>query len=902
MSGLFFDWLSNFRVKKGERCSHVGMFSNKGCYYVPDDQREQFLNRYYENVIIKNEQCDIIEKHTELCCLLYDLDLKIPNNEETHNKRAYDEESIKNFIECVTRIVSKYIDTSSPTSFDAFVCEKQSASSKKDCLKDGIHIMFPYIVTESSIQYLIREEILIESKHIFRETINTIEDIVDAAVIERNGWMLYGSKKPESQKYGLTGVWGYDSMDDVGEVSPNRRENSKYYNSTKELIELLSIRRFTMGDIASFKPEMNDFIENWMEDFKQKREEKELSRKFHGDINRHHDVDLNTVKNLVSILSSDRAEKYDLWIELGFCLHNISESLVDTWIEFSQREEKYMDSAKTDCSRRWNHMNNSGLGLGTLHMWAKADNLAAYYEIIQNDLEYFIVKTVCNSTYEKDAKKQNHADIIFHVVSTLKQKYNHFYICTSYDKRIWYEFTGTSWIEDDSDVSLKRKVREDLYNDYSKVSLRYRKLCDKISGEHPNKDKYDMISKEVFKVANRLRDASFRKKVLEEASEQFYWYRERSQNFDSTHFEEILDTQTHLIGLKNGVYDLNTCTFREARCEDYISISTENDYEEYHWTDHVIEEIMEFIKQILPTKAVREYVLQILASFLNGTIEHEHFHMWIGSGGNGKSKLIELFEYAFGRYCSKLSISALTQKRVSSSAPTPEIARLRGKRFVVLQEPNENETLQVGIMKEMTGGDKIVARSLNKEPIEFKPQFKMILTCNQLPKVPSDDAGTWRRIRVVNFTSKFRDNPDPQKPNEFKLDSKLGDKLRIWGKPFFWILTEYWKKLKETGYIEPEEVRLSTNEYKSEQDKNSEFVRDFIDKRDGMFCALNELYVVYSTWYRESNSEKVPSRKVFQKYMESQFGRVERKGRSYGFLNIGFADDENLNENPEDIL
>jgi len=828
--------------------------------------------------------------------------MKILNNNQ--NKRAYDEDTIKNFIECVTRIVSKYIDTSSPTSFDAFVCEKKSASPKKDCLKDGIHIMFPFVVTESSVQYLIREEILIEAKHMFRDTVNTIDDIVDAAVIERNGWMLYGSQKPESQKYVLTGVWGYDTIDEVGEASPTRRENSKYYNSTRELIELLSIRRFTMADIATFKPEMCDFVETWIEDFKQKRDEKELSRKFHGDINRNHDVDLNTVKNLVTILSTYRAENYEHWIELGFCLHNISDSLLDTWIEFSQRDEKYMDSAKNDCSRRWNQMNRSGLGLGTLHMWAKSDNLTSYYEIIQNDLEYFIVKTVCNSTYETDAKKQNLADIVFHVVSTLKQKYNHFYICTSYDKRIWYEFTGISWMQDDSDVSLRRKVREDLYNDYSKVSMRYKKLCDRITGEHPNKEKYSMISKEVLKVSNRLRDASFRKKVLEEAAEQFYWFRERSQSFESTNFEEILDTQTHLIGCKNGVYDLSTCMFRESRCEDFISISTDNNFEEFHWTDRVIGEIMGFIRQILPNKAVREYVLQMLASFLNGTIEYEHFNIWVGSGGNGKSKLIELFEYAFGRYCSKLSISALTQKRASSSAPTPEIARLRGKRFVVLQEPNENETLQVGILKEMTGGDKIVARSLNKEPIEFKPQFKMILTCNQLPKVPAEDDGTWRRIRVVNFTSKFREDPDPSNLNEFKLDSKLGEKLKTWGPAFFWILTEYWKKLKETGYVEPDEVKLSTNEYKSEQDKNSEFVRDFIEKKKGDFCVLNDLYVVYSAWFREANNEKVPPRKSFQKYMETQFGKVKRKGRFFGFEDIRLPDDEEVmnNENPEDIL
>ena len=42
-----------------------------------------------------------------------------------------------------------------------------------------------------------------------------------------------------------------------------------------------------------------------------------------------------------------------------------------------------------------------------------------------------------------------------------------------------------------------------------------------------------------------------------------------------------------------------------------------------------------------------------------------------------------------------------------------------GKEF----EISKDEEINVGLMKELTGGDKIIARGLNKDPIEFKPQF-----------------------------------------------------------------------------------------------------------------------------------------------------------------------------------
>ena len=249
----------------------------------------------------------------------------------------------------------------------------------------------------------------------------------------------------------------------------------------------------------------------------------------------------------------------------------------------------------------------------------------------------------------------------------------------------------------------------------------------KLENAHPNLEKYQTTSTSLCGIARQLRDAKFRKKVTEEACEQLYWGRDQSEKFKGATFEEVLDTHTHLIGLQNGVYDLKMHQFREGRCEDYITLNTMRDWKEFEWTDPIIDEIRTFLKQVIPNDSVREYVLYTLATFLDGEIVHEHFHIWIGSGGNGKSKLIELFEHAMGKYCAKLAVSALTQKRASSSAPTPEIVRLKGKRFVVLQEPNENEKIQVGIMKEMTGGDKIVARGLNKEPIEFKPQMKMVL-------------------------------------------------------------------------------------------------------------------------------------------------------------------------------
>ena len=66
----------------------------------------------------------------------------------------------------------------------------------------------------------------------------------------------------------------------------------------------------------------------------------------------------------------------------------------------------------------------------------------------------------------------------------------------------------------------------------------------------------------------------------------------------------------------------------------------------------------------------------------------------------------------------------------------------------------------------------LLARGLHQAPIQFKPQFKMVLTCNVLPEINASDRGTWRRVRKVEFKSVFTDKPDPDDPFQFEIDEE----------------------------------------------------------------------------------------------------------------------------------
>ena len=89
---------------------------------------------------------------------------------------------------------------------------KSGVVQQSEVTKDGIHLLYPEIITNTKTQYALREEIIKRSSELFKEqfkSINSIEDIVDKAVIENSNWMLYGARKVDRDPYELTHVFSY---------------------------------------------------------------------------------------------------------------------------------------------------------------------------------------------------------------------------------------------------------------------------------------------------------------------------------------------------------------------------------------------------------------------------------------------------------------------------------------------------------------------------------------------------------------------------------------------------------------------------------------------------------------------------------------------------------------------
>lgn len=861
--GDIIKYLKSFKIAKNADFTHTSMGDPLASYYIQSENNNEFLEQY-ALAIENNENLHITEKHKFISPILLDFDFRF--NIKNELKRIYNHDNILEILNVFTNVLDKYIDINN---YNIYVLEKTSPTLTKDNLgKDGIHIIIPDVVTKPSIQYIVRNKCLNEMKDIFSKIgfTNKVEDIYDECVIEKNNWLMYGSSKPDKEPYKVTKIYNYNN-NCITEIEDNK--------NVVDYVKLFSIRNKKRQN--NIKIEKSNEIEKY-NDFLMDKEREKLTfkqiLKTTKNNRKSEDVNIELIRKFVKILNPKRSENFESWIRLGWCLRNIDYRLLDDWVEFSKNSSKYNDG---ECESKWDFMKESNLGQGTLRMWAKNDNPKEYIKIIQEDLHSLMLK----------AKSGTHNDVA-HVIY---QMFRYEFVCSNIKKNVWWQFKDHRWKETDSGVGIRLKMSTEVYKQFLRLANENFTKALQIEDDDEEQERLKKLGDKFSKIANSLKNTAQKGNYLKECSELFYHDK----------FEEKLDSKCTLIGFNNGVFDLETYEFRDGHPDDFLSFSTNIDYIKYDENSKINDDIMDFIDKILPKEEMKTYLLKLFSSFLSGHIKDEKFHIFTGTGANGKSKIIELFQSSFGDYCGQFNVSLLTQKRVKSNETNSELAQSKGKRFMVLQEPCENEKINTGFMKELTGGDTIVCRGLFKDPITFKPQAHMVLTCNHLPNIPSDDGGTWRRLRVVEYSSKFTDNPNPKNNNEFKIDTELSLKFEDWKESFMSILIHYYSKYMKEGIYEPEEVLACTKEYQKDNDTIKNFIHERVEKVNGAFVSQTELYNDFKYWYKDSGEpmKNIPNKKNIVKYINKDLCMCTvNNGQSgwcnYQLININMIDNDDV--------
>jgi P4 family phage/plasmid primase-like protien len=852
----------------------------QGKYTFNKEERKK-LNKLVKESNKLGVNLGVAEKPKEFGPIMVDIDLELEKDDYEKsdkfkkNKRLYDNDLILKSIDLYRESIKKFLDVND-TELQVCVLEKDHMTEKENSYKDGVHLIFPQICAHFKVRHLIRNEVVTQAKNItiFTKYSKSIEDIFDKSIVSSNFWIMYGNSKHKCPPYKLTQLIAYDDSElDIEDLT----QESDSEKSQEKLVKLFSLQS-SVWTKDQETPLSCDYTKNDIEEkcFENGVDNSNISNFEILPMNK--EDEFRKAKYLVSLLSTERANNYHDWIKVGWSLHNIDISLLPIWLEFSGKcPGKYNEK---DCRHRWQGM-KPGLTIRSLQAWAKEDNYHEYNRFMKDEFEELLKKSLQGDTYT--------------VAKALYTKYYERFVCASIKHNSWYEFRNHRWHPVDGGYSLMKIISEEFVNEYLKVSCEYNTRA--ITATGLEKEDLQKKGSRFQKIVDKLLNLGFKKNIMDECKYLFH----------DENFQDKLDENHFLLGCENGVYDLEKSEFRPGRPDDFITLTTKNSY--YGWDPRKPQSknILQFFSKILPNDDVRNYFVQALCTCLSGENREEKLYIPTGGGSNGKSLTFELVNLAMGEYYISCPITIMTRKRGASGQASPELARIKGKRVGVLQEPDNTETLNVGLMKELTGNDAFMARGLFEDPREIKPQIKFFLTCNDLPMVPSRDGGTWRRLRVVNFGSKFIN--EPVADNEFKIDTRLKEKIKEWG-PYFlaYLIHIYNSVYKKSSYlVAPEAIIASTNSYQADNDYFLDYFDTRIEMNDDPKSIISKTAAVadFKAWFKQVHEgNKLPRNDLLGKFLDEQLGKQSTKGwKKVAFRNdiVDSTNDEEEEKNDLDI-
>ena len=913
------EYLNNSVSKNGNKPTHARIGNQSlnirgGSYFINYENEvdfKTFKKLYCKNVFDKKggEYLTELQDRENGGPILIDLDFKF---EKSQTERIIDETIVVDIVDMYSEQITSIFSMENIKTFEIYVSMKDNISVTQNFSKDGLHIQINLICKHNKQLFLrekiknkIYNEVFVESGIEFK---NNVDDIFDKSISSgQTGWLLLGSKKPGGEPYKVISRY----IVTVEEDDYTIEEVGISDESIKKTFEKLLIRNQkyeTLEISEKFKDEFenysnknkkvvktnNSLILNQSsnkllgqgllyDNFKKILTEEACDNMIMLVLENNNSSKTEKIKEIYEYMMECLDEKYyepfTEWVRVLWASKNTSDMLYPFFLKWSSQSKEFSWSDTFNIEKiykMWEDGKNRGLTEGSIRHWARTNNHENYEIIRNNSTNHYIENTLTCSGSDHDIAK------------LIRHLYFDRYRCVGIKGNLWYAFTSHRWIESECGTGLREKyssvVSQMFITKQNEIIAKIR------SDDNMSAELQDTLTSQAAiynKISMRLRDAPKKNQILTESKELHY----------DKNLIMKLDENPFLICFTNGVYDFEQELFRDGIPEDYVSKCTRIEYVDISKEEHKQTKILinDFMAKLFPNKNLRKYMWEYLGSLMLGTNQNQTFNLFTGVGSNGKSMLVKFVSLAMGDYKGTVPISLVTQKRLGLGGTSSEVAQLKGIRFAVMNEPSKGDKINEGIMKELTGGDPIQARELYKSSIIFTPAFKMACCTNTLFDIESNDDGTWRRIRVVEFESKFLDNPSKNpEDKEFPKDKDLESKLPEWAPVFAAMLIDVVNKTK--GIVtDCEEVLAPSKKYRESQDYLAKFISDKIKKSSDPKKKISKTNIVneFKEWWKREYSRKSPKAQELVDYLNIKLGPYKDRGwRGYEIIYEDYDTDD----------
>ena len=314
------------------------------------------------------------------------------------------------------------------------------------------------------------------------------------------------------------------------------------------------------------------------------------------------------------------------------------------------------------------------------------------------------------------------------------------------------------------------------------------------------------------------------------------------------------DKDPYLLNVQNGTIDLRTFELKPHNPDDFLSKIANVTFDKNAYCDRWERFITEIMQD---DKDKAQFMQKALGYSLTGDTSEECFFIFYGNTTrNGKGTTAETVLHILGDYGRTAQPETIAQKQTSNGgAPSEDVARLKGARFVNMSEPDKGLRLNSALVKSMTGGDTITARFLHQNSFEFRPEYKLFINTNHLPKVNDDSIFASGRVKLIPFERHFHENEQDKGLKTFfrQKDNKSG--ILNW-------LLEGLKLLKADGLKQPKSVRDATAQYREDSDIIGQFISECLIETRNINTPLKNIHIRYEEWCEDYGNRPLNSRNL----------------------------------------
>lgn len=206
---------------------------------------------------------------------------------------------------------------------------------------------------------------------------------------------------------------------------------------------------------------------------------------------------------------------------------------------------------------------------------------------------------------------------------------------------------------------------------------------------------------------------------------------------------------------------------------------------------------------------------------------------------------------------------------------------LQGRRLVIASELSKGAVWNDALVKRLTGGDKIKARRMHQDNIEFLPTHTLLIAGNDKPALSGVDPAIRARMVIIPFTM--------QVPPE-KLDKDLEEKLKKEAPQILrWLIDGTGSWLQE-GLKLPARITEASEAYLDAEDHLKRFLEQRTVRDPKAKTTVPEVFDAYCAWCLKEGLTG-PSKRDFTSDMtiHGWNTKVTNKGNTYiglGLKNI----------------